>query len=254
MDENIYLKIILDKWTNSINKNSLKYELGYIISLIERWAGNNLQGIYLSGSLAKGTSISGSSDVDFLISLSHQTQASLKEIYESLCHCLFKSELRPRRQNVSLGIEYSGYNIDLVPAKKQLGNTNYHSLFNNKTNTWLQTNIQKHIDFVIESGRVNEIKLIKIWAKNHNLDFPSILIEHIVIEALRNKRKNDFNLAENINTVFRYIVNEIETTRIVDISNTNNIISDDINIFEKRKISQEAFMSLNKAYWENIIW
>ena len=100
----------------------------------------------------------------------------------------------------------------------------------------------------------NEIKIIKIWAKLNNLDFPSIYLEHIVIEALKGKYKGSDYLEGNVVSVFQFIINNLLTTRIVDISNTNNIISDDLTYNEKQLIISQARNSLNQQYWRDVVW
>src|SRR5688572_29593188 len=86
---------------------------------IGAWSNGHLHGVYPSGSIAKGTAISGSSDVDILISLKNTATTSLKDIYETLFNKLTSDGFTPRRQNVSLGIVLNGWKVDIVPARKQ---------------------------------------------------------------------------------------------------------------------------------------
>lgn len=116
--------------------------------------------------------------------------------------------------------------LDLVPGKIQTGYQNYHSLYKRRTDSWTQTNVKLHIDTVSKSGRVNEIRAVKIWRNLHSLDFPSFFLELVVLEAL--KGKSTTNLAENVLSALRYIGNSLPTVRILDPSNTNNLISDDM--------------------------
>lgn len=55
-------------------------------------------------------------------------------------------------------------------------------------------------------------------------------------------------------SVFQFIINNLLTTRIVDISNTNNIISDDLTYNEKQLIISQARNSLNQQYWRDVVW
>lgn len=255
MTENEYLLQILNKYATSQATNDyIVAKINSLLNDIKEWSNGCLEQIFISGSRAKGTAIKGSSDIDLLISLKTTTNNTLEEIYNSLYNKLVGKKYSIRKQNVSLGINYQGYNIDLVPAKKHSGNTNDHSLYCHKRNSWTKTNIQKHVNYVINSGRINEIKIIKIWAKLHNLDFPSIYLEHIVIEALKNKYKGNSYLGRNVMSVFEYICNNLQTVRIVDISNSNNIISDELNSNEKLKVINQAKMDIKQQYWENIIW
>jgi len=174
----------------------------------------------------------------------------LADIFNSLYNWLIAKGYQVRKQNVSLGVNYNGYNIDLVPARKYSGNTNYHSLYCNKRDSWMQSNIQQHINYVTNSNRINEIKIIKIWAKIHNLDFPSIYLEHTVIDALKYNHSGNSYIAQNILIVLKYLSEHFINKRVIDISNTNNIISDDLTYNEKLLIVSQARYSLNQQYWE----
>ena len=85
-----------------------------------------------------------------------------------------------RKQNVSIGIEFNGFDIDVVPARKD-NSTSYvvnwqryndHYLWSNKRQNRMLTNIQKHIDLVRNSGIIDEIVLFKVWKQQKGIDFP----------------------------------------------------------------------------------
>lgn len=255
MTGNEYLLQLINRKIASKDTDSIIIKnIQPLITTIQSWAGDCLINIYFSGSRAKGTAVKGCSDIDLLISLKSSTNNTLLEIYESLYDYLYKRNYTIRKQNVSLGVNYNGYSIDLVPAKKQEGNTNDHLLYSRKRKSWLKTNIKKHIDFVVDSNRINEIKIIKIWAQVHNLDFPSIYLEHTVINSLKYKYNGNDYLAQNVWTVLQYISEHFINSKVVDISNTNNIISNDLTNNEKLLIVSQAQKSLNQQYWSNIVW
>ncbi len=145
--------------------------------IIQQWANQNLLRVTYSGSYAKGTAILGGTDVDLFISLSHQTSENLRDIYLKLVRFLTARGFSPRQQNVSVGVLISGISVDLVPGKKQSGASSDHSLYRRKANTWTQTNVATHISLVQNSGRLDEIRALKIWRQLHGLDFPSIYLE-----------------------------------------------------------------------------
>lgn len=221
-------------------------------TVIREWAGSCLQDIYLSGSRAKGTAISLSSDLDLFISLKSETEETLKEIYDSLDNRLKNKGYTTRRQNVSIGVSINGNDVDLVPAKKRPGNTNLHTLYISKRDTWTQTNVRMHINKVLNSERIVEIVLLKIWRKLHGLDFPSIYLELTVIEALKGKNKKA--PANNFLELLEYLETEFISKTVYDPANTNNKISDDLYIYEKEAISKKASTCLAMSRWEDIIW
>jgi len=212
---------------------------------IKKWAGKYLINIMLSGSSAKGTAIIGNTDVDLFISLNSLTPGTLKEIYYSLGNYLAGKGFEVRAQNVSIGMNYKGKKVDLVPARVQLGFKNYHSLYKRKSDSWIQTNISQHIGLVRNSGRINEIIALKIWRELNGIDFPSIYLELSVIEALRYKLKNQ--LVKNLITVFEYLSHDFIDKVIVDPSNSNNIISDELYKRDKQIIAKKARESLKMA-------
>ena len=248
-----YVRNILEKYKHSDIKSTNEiYNIQRLEKMITNWAGNNLNSIKLSGSRAKGTALKGGADLDLFISINQNTLLTLKEMYTSLYDYMITNGMKCRKQNVSIGLEIDGINIDLVPGKKRLGNTNYHSLYLNKKDSWTQTNIDEHITLVKNSGRINEIILLKVWRMLHEIEFPSIYLELITIKALKYKDKN--NLAENFLYLLKYLSDNILDITIVDPSNTNNVISDDLCIYEKKIIADKAKESLCKKTWGEIIW
>lgn len=227
-----------------------------IFPILRKWASRYLLKIDYSGSFAKNTAIIGSTDIDIFISLSPNTPHTLKEIYDHL-YSTFPHEFKPRKQNVSINIKYSGLLIDLIPAKKQNVVSQYHSVFKNRENTWTQTNIYTHINTVNNSMRHNEIRAMKIWRNINGLNFPSFYLEMTVLNALGKKSPLPMArtlLNSNIWKVFKYLKEEFVDANIIDPSNTNNIISDDLTNSEKEKVAEKAEITLKKRYWEEIIW
>jgi hypothetical protein len=220
--------------------------------LIQEWATPHVPGIIPTGSLVKGTSIKGTTDIDLLVSLPSTLQVALDDIYRSLSNYLKAWGFEVREQNVSIGITYNRLSIDLIPARRQPGSTYDHSIYRRKAKTWTKTNVHKHVSIVRKSGYLDEIRGIKVWQKLHSLDFPSFYLELSVINALRGGRTA--LVLSNLWKVFEYLAYEFEDARIEDPSNSNNIISDDLSKEEKQAIAYKAQSTLFQSFWENIIW
>ena len=75
-----------------------------LMPILRQWAGDNLLGVYPSGSFRKGTAVRSGTDIDLFLSLSEHTNGTLKEVYNKLFDCLASAGYSPRRQNVSLNI------------------------------------------------------------------------------------------------------------------------------------------------------
>lgn len=218
--------------------------------IIASWAQNSLESISPSGSFAKGTANKSGTDIDLFISLSSSTPRTLKEIYELLFSTMNTHGYQPRRQNVSINITVNGYSVDLVPGKRQDTYSQDHSLYRRKVDSWTKTNIAKHIDYVQNSGRVNECRLLKLWRSQNNLDFPSFYVELSVISALSSSYGG---LAANTMTALKYLRDSFVNARIIDPANTNNIISDDLTKAEKAVIARKAGIASSAANWGSII-
>jgi len=221
---------------------------------IRVWAAGNylsLTDIKLSGSRAKGTAISLSSDIDIFISLSSTNSSSLGSIYDSL-YSYFNARNSCRKQNVSIRVTYNNMKVDIVPGKRQDQYSNDHSLYKSKQDSWTKTNIDKHVSLVKDSNRIVEITAAKIWRERHSLDFPSILLELVTLEALKNKGTTDHD--SNFLALLDYFRDNIQTIRVVDPANTNNVISDDLTSAEKQAIASQARKSRNEQYWKDILW
>lgn len=222
---------------------------------ISAWANGHKYELKLSGSLAKGTGITGTTDVDLFISLdpSVSTCNTLEKVYGTLRNRFNGAGYNPREQNVSIGIEHAGLKTDLVAGVRHHVLGYDHSIWKRKAQTWKKTNIDSHVKHVRESGRVSDIRAVKIWRKLHNLDFPSFYLELSVIEALKGKLILGSSPSANFVTVMEYLVNDFDSKTVLDPANSNNIISEDLTSTEKSIIKNAAGAAL-ATNWNNVIW
>lgn len=252
MTANEYLYYILNLYKER-DLSKYSYLIAELKVLLRNRAWNCLIEILDSWSRAKWTAIRLSSDVDFLVSLIHNCNENnwwLKAIYLSLFNTLKEFYKDIRKQNVSIRVNTGNLEVDITPARKLAWNTDYHSIYLSKKDTRKQTNIQKHINDISNSGRTNEIKLLKIWRELNRLEFPSIYMEYLVIEILSGRSKNRDALENN----FRYLLSELAkdtwnplNDRIIDPANTNNVLSDLMDDQEKRSIIRQAKIDSNHS-------
>ncbi|CAG0956393.1 hypothetical protein MYXO_00504 [Myxococcaceae bacterium] len=248
-----YVESVLAKYAVPRGSNSPAEQLGATVAgPLRSWAGQQLNALQYSGSYAKETGVRGISDVDVFISLKSDTTGTLKEIYEKLVSLAQNNGWSPRRQNVSVGVTVNGTLGDLVPGKVQAGYQNYHSLYLRKRDSWTQTNVALHVDTVHNSGRLREIRAVKIWRMLHGLDSPSLYLELFTIDALSGRLRS--GLAENVLHALRTIGSSLASTRIVDPANTNNILSEDLTQAEKQRIAAQGAQSAREQSWGRIIW
>lgn len=245
-----YLRTVLAKY--AVNASGAKAAGQAIYPVLKQWGNVYLNSAEFSGSLAKGTGVSIGTDADIFLSLSSTMPGTLADMYGTLWNAVTDAGYVARKQNVSIGVTVNGYSIDLVPGRRQSQHGTDHSLYRSKTNSWTQTNVATHISYVKGSGRIDEIRVLKIWRQLHGLAFPSLYLELAVIGSLAYARQG--NLATNVLTVLDHLRDNIETVRYVDPANSNNVLSDDCTQAEKTAIAAKARLSRGQQTWDRIVW
>ncbi len=251
MAADTYLQSILNR--EAVNTGALSPVLSVqtvLRPILAEWAGNQLRALGPSGSFAKGTCNHSGTDIDLFISLKSDTTDTLKEIYSKLFNKTKEKGYAPKQQNVSINIRVNGYDVDLVPAKHQGGNSEDHSLYRRRADTWTQTNVVQHISTVRNAGRISESRVLKLWRDQKVLDFPSFYLELTTIAALSGARGT---LSQNVWTTLEYLRDRFPNARVVDPANTNNIISADLSDAEKSKIAAAAGRALKASDWNQIV-
>lgn len=250
MTADAYLHSLLLKYqVNAIGARMIAQK--QVVPIIQKWADRYLVDIRLSGSIAKGTANAGTNDMDLFISLSSTTSETLQEIYSSL-FVVAEQYWDARKQDVSIGIQAGGYHFDLVPGRLHAGYQNWHSLWRNKAQTWTQTNIDLQVQTIARSGRTEEIRIIKLWRTLAGLDFPSFPLELATLRALHGCRVGD--IARNVSIALSWISANIQTAKLVDPANTNNVVSDDLTTMQKTAISRAAGAARAKPYYSDFVW
>jgi hypothetical protein len=220
--------------------------------IIRAWANGHLLSVAPSGSFSKGTANASGTDIDLFISVSSDAVEGLREIYNTLDCALQSAGYRTRRQNVSINVMVGGQSVDMVPAKRQNFLVEDHSLYRRKVDSWTKTNVAAHALVVANSGRTQEIRVLKLWRDQHGLDFPSFYLELTVLRALGYFSPYG-NLAANVSKVFEFLRDDFLTARIVDPANSNNIISEDLTVAEKLTVRAAAARARATRYWSHIV-
>lgn len=254
-EENAYVSICktVNEWAQQFNYvNSLYY-------------GNQIHiETEKSGSKSKNDAIKGKSDVDLFVSISDKNNKyTTREYYNSLYGFLkdkYGSD-KVRKQNVSIGLQYAGVSVDITPGKRintnMIWNYDDHNIYQRKSDSLTKTNIRAQKTYVLNSGCLDVIRLMKIWRDCHNLDIPSIALEIITVETL--KGNNVFGLYKPFKMVLEKIANDFTTMRIIDPGNSANNIANSINQTEKEKVKNAAKVSLsydhgNTVTTSKIVW
>lgn len=251
MEADAYLYDALRRQAVDTSQNSpVRGVLTTLAPILRHWAGEHFNVIHPSGSFAKGTANHVGTDIDIFISLKSTLQSSLKDIYGSLFTRMKNEGYGPSPQNVSINVRVNGYDVDLVPGRRQDNVSADHSLFRRRLDTWTKTNVQQHIGLVRNSNRINEIRILKLWRHHHGLDFPSFYLELTVINALYGAQAG--RLSANVVRVLEYLRDTFPNARVIDPANTANVISDDLTASEKAAIKAAATRAL-AGNWSELI-
>ncbi|RYE07396.1 MAG: nucleotidyltransferase [Hyphomicrobiales bacterium] len=248
-DDYLY-KILAAQAVDTSANSPVRSVQATLAPLLRQWAGGQLLSVSPSGSFAKGTANRSGTDIDLFISLASDTTESLKDVHATLFNALTNAGYQPKRQNVSLNIRVGGVDVDLVPAKHQGNDSGDHSLYKRRGDTWMKTNVAKHIIVVRKAGRLSETRILKLWRRQRGLDFMSFYLELTVIEALRNSKGT---LSDNVWQVFRYLRDSFVGAQVVDPANTNNIISSDLTLAEKNLVRAAAVATLGSKTWQDVV-
>lgn len=213
-----------------------------------------------SGSYAKHDAINTKFDLDVCQPFRKSAFSTLEEMADAVFD-FFENEFedehlvkyKTRKQRVSTGITFvidgNEIQMDIVPGRELLANDyaetnrlNLHvraKLLQPVSTT--QTNIQEHINLV--KGKNSErsiIRLLKIWKSNKNQSrVKSFFVELITIRAFENCSEVPTGIWEQLKMVMEYIRDNVQTIRLVDPANSNNVVSDTMTEFEKLNLHND---------------
>jgi hypothetical protein len=253
MVPDVYVRSILAKYDLPSGESSpAELAAAELMVPTTEWAGRYLQGISYCGSYAKGTRVKGATDIDILVTLGPKTPLDADKLYDRFFDFLKRKDLKPRRLNVSIGLQHHGLEVHLIPARQEWGGSNDQRIFETEHQRVIRTNFDTHLKVVKESDFVEEIRLVKIWRNLRSLRLPSFCLELGVMDALRHSPHNQ--PAANMETVFVYFKDTLPNAPIRDPANFENRVSDDLLKHEKVAISEAAAQSLKQANWGKVVW
>lgn len=258
MNKNNYLNRVLESYRMShVNDLMAKYvEKREVVknALQEKFKDQIATRAINSGSYAKHDAINTKFDLDVCQPFKRDAFSTLEEMADAVFD-FFYSEFedddlvtyKTRKQRVSTGITFvidgDEIQMDIVPGRELLADDytetnrlNLHvraKLLQPASTT--QTNIQEHINLV--KGKNSErsiIRLLKIWKSNKNQSrVKSFFVELITIRAFENCSEVPSGIWEQLKMVLEYVRDNVQTIRLVDPANSNNVVSDTMTDSEK---------------------
>ena len=213
--------------------------------------GDKLLGIHPTGGVEKGTTNATGLSVDLLVSLAPGLDRPVGEIYEAIYAALDARGHELIRRDISVAALMGDIGVDIVPGRREAMTSDVHEFWLSRPQRTVKTNLTQHILDIAASGRREEIRVLKLWREQRELDFPSFYLELTVRAALRQHPKGD--LAANVWAVFGYLENLFPARSVVDPANANNIVSDLLTASERGAIRKAAGFARAARAWTDII-
>jgi len=251
MSVNDYLKNVLKEQevlNGNIIHNKLKSCREEIEGKLKKIYGSKVK-FYYGGSYGKKTMILLSYDLDIVIYFPPDENRTLKEIYNDVYSTLYDFDYNVHKKTVAIRIyKEDNFHIDVVPGRAQDFYYHYATLYKNGKDTTMQTSLKEHIDSVRDVRDI--VKLMKLWRLRHSVPIETFPLEQLVVKALYQKRKDDYEYC--IMTVLTFLRDRIIDIRVEDPANTNNII--EITPNDRFRILFIATNCLRAHSWCQIIY
>ncbi len=245
-----YLHELVKKYESSNNEFD-EAVVKEIKKFILSFESKKIHHIVTFGSSIKRTNIRENPKVKLLVSIKEKDKRSIEEITQWFYNYLQFPEWQAIKKNNQLEFNYKGIDFNIFLAKKKVSTYNYHIMENLKFDQEVISNFNIHTSNVVESNFQKEIILMKLWREKHQLNFPTIYLELVVMDVLR--KCNKTNLFSRMIRILDYLRRDFVQDKFYDPSNTYNVISDYITLDDKKKIQQIAKISLTEQYISDII-
>jgi hypothetical protein len=209
-----------------------------------------------TGSMAKGTMVRESYDLDIVCRFPVDESESLKDLYERTYQSLAKTHTVQKKVSAVrvLSLESNDekprdFHIDVVPVRlfdEKTGDAFIYQSSNDQER--LKTNIQVHVNYVKDSGLRDTIRLAKLWKVRHQFAIRTFVLE---ILAVRFLEKPSGDLESNMIRFLSVCRDSLPTARLLDPANSNNVISDLMTDADKELVSNHASQDLENLDGES---
>jgi hypothetical protein len=221
-------------------------------ALCRQWAGRHLISVDTGGAFEKGMANRSGSAIDFVVALSPDTPYTLAQIYESLHEALWNAGHNSMRGEVGIGALINGVPVDITPIRLPTRPGGAVELYCRRLDASVFTDLNRHIELAIASGRAEEVRLIKLWRDQKGFDLPSFYLELAVTAALKGEPRGQ--LAENVWHVLGFFEKSFLTRALVDPGNATNIVSDLLRVSERQVIADQAAECRAGLPWSAIVY
>ncbi len=207
--------------------------------------------VFYGGSLEKKTMIREECDLYVIINFPPQTTDNIENIYSNVGKILNKKWKKSRSKSIGWESQLKNYfHINIIPGIEIKPEEFIAYYYNSDNQTQIETNIKAQISHISNSNREDLIKLMKLWKIRRNVPIKSFILEELAI--IGSKGVSRIQLEKQILQVFRYIHDNIESKKIYDPANQNNVISDLIKDSEKTEIKNITLQALQAKNWGKV--
>jgi hypothetical protein len=220
-------------------------------ALSNNWRTGNPR-FYYGGSFIKRTMISEAYDLDIIVYFPPTDAFAVRQIYEAVEQRLQGHRFATRRHNVAIRLPYKHFHIDVVPGRAMDNSYRYANLYASERDTTKQTSLKVHIDLVRNGEAQDVVKILKLWRHRHTIPIRSLVLELATVQALFNNRQ--ITLEDRVWKVLGWLRDSFATARLVDPANSNNIVTDDISLSDKARITAAANQSRLQRSWKDVVW
>ncbi|MBU0596366.1 nucleotidyltransferase [Candidatus Bipolaricaulota bacterium] len=255
MTDEEFLQQVLDEQTlasDSQEHADLLAEHDRIAALLESELEDSRPSIELGGSLAKGTIVRASYDLDSICYFDNDDNGSgetLKEIREAVEEALrTEYKIEGKRSAIKLVGRLAGelrFPVDVVPGRyvdESREDVFLHQADGEKER--LKTNLKKHIEHISGSGQLDIIKLAKVWKLRSDIEIKTFVLELVAIECL--KDVSETTLRGRLVEFWTVLRDDMDSISIEDPANpTGNDLADVFGDSEREALSTAATIALD---------
>ena len=204
---------------------------------------------YIGGSIEKGVATVFS---DYDLNLHFTANAgTLEGIYNNILNYFNNiysdnglKKVRAQGKSVGLFFEIDGeeVRIDIVPKRAQKGSQAMSMYvnpeFSASSKSWIKTDPLLQSSVIPESQSFQRVvRLLKVWSQHNDIKIGSTYLMYLVSEAFREySYKIHGKIDDQLITVLKYIGQNLNGKRIIDPSNSSNVISDSLRDSEKEEL------------------
>lgn len=231
----------------------LKQSVDKVIAVFRNSFSNKISGELIPhGSTEKGTALHDSYDIDIAVPFKPRSFPNNEEMYSAVL-TFFEDrigrlgivDVREQKRSIGVCIRVSDNDhwVDFAPYKLSKENSSSGYLFVNKKGFLIDNStIQKTDLSKLKKSRFSAVQrqiivLLKDWKLKNDLPLPSHFLEYLVKDAYRiNRGRIPKSIEKKLIMVLRHMANRLHIIHIKGNENTNNVISNSIDEYDKQVI------------------